>query len=159
MPSQEAPPSPIIDNSEPWVKNQIDEYLATDGAKPVFRHHAPLLLVTTKGRKSGEWRRTCLIGTRYEGAGVENPGAAGTYLIVASIGGAPKHPVWYLNLSENPRVWLTVGAESFWATARTASDAEKPPLWEHMVSLYPEYADYQLKTDREIPVVILTRDE
>jgi deazaflavin-dependent oxidoreductase (nitroreductase family) len=144
----EPAPSPIIDNDAEWVKKQIDEYVATDGAKPVFRYESPLLLLTTKGRKSGEWRRTCLIGAEYEGE----------YLVVASMGGAPKHPTWYLNLVENPRVWLQVGAETFWATARTATDAEKPARWDHMVSLYPDYADYQVKTDRAIPVVIMERE-
>lgn len=144
----EPAPSPIIDNDADWVKKQIAEYIATDGAKPVFRYNAPLLLLTTKGRKSGEWRRTCLIGTA----------DGDQFLIVASLGGAPKHPVWYLNLTENPRVWLQVGAESFWAIARTATVEEKPPLWDKMVAIYPDYADYQVKTDRDIPVVILERE-
>jgi deazaflavin-dependent oxidoreductase (nitroreductase family) len=144
----ESAPSPIVDNEASWVKEQIDEYLATDGAKPVFRHGSPLLLLTTKGRRSGEWRRTCLI---YGPNGDD-------FLIVASLGGAPRHPVWYLNLTENPRVWLQVGAETFWATARTATAEEKPALWEKMVAIYPDYADYQVKTDREIPVVVLERD-
>jgi deazaflavin-dependent oxidoreductase (nitroreductase family) len=144
----EPAPTPIIDNDADWVKKQIAEYIATDGAKPVFRYNAPLLLLTTKGRKSGEWRRTCLIGTA----------DGDQFLIVASLGGAPKHPVWYLNLTENPRVWLQVGAESFWATARTATPEEKPALWDKMVAIYPDYADYQVKTDREIPVVILARE-
>jgi deazaflavin-dependent oxidoreductase (nitroreductase family) len=144
----ETAPSPIIDNDAEWVKKQIDEYIATDGAKPVFRGGAPLLLLTAKGRKSGEWRRTCLIGAEYEGE----------YLIVASKGGAPQHPTWYLNLTENPRVWLQVGGETFWAVAHTATDAEKPARWDYMVSLYGDYADYQLKTDRAIPVVVLVRE-
>ena len=144
----EPAPSPIIDNDADWVKAQIAEYVATDGAKPVFRHGAPLLLLTTRGRKSGEWRRTCLIGAA----------DGDRFVIVASLGGAPRHPVWYLNLTENPRVWLQVGAESFWATARTATAEEKPALWNKMVGLFPDYADYQEKTEREIPVVILDRD-
>jgi F420H(2)-dependent quinone reductase len=144
----EAAPNPIVDNDSEWVKKQIEEYLATDGAKPVFRYGAPLVLLTTQGRKSGEWRRTCLIGAPYEDE----------YLLVASLGGAPKHPVWYLNLLANPRVWLQVGADAFWATARAATPEEKPQRWDAMVALYPDYADYQVKTDREIPVVILERD-
>jgi deazaflavin-dependent oxidoreductase (nitroreductase family) len=145
-------PSPIVDNDSEWVKKQIEEYLATDGAKPVFRYGAPLVLLTTKGRKSGEWRRTCLIGAEFQA------GVGDEYLLVASLGGAPKHPVWYLNLRDNPRVWLQVGAEAFWAVARTATAEEKPPRWERMVELYPDYADYQVKTDREIPIVILERE-
>ena len=141
-------PTPIIDNSTPWVAQQINEYVATNGAKPTFRYNAPLLLLTTRGRKSGEWRRTCLI------YGPDND----RLVIVASLGGAPSHPVWYLNLTENPRVWVQVGAESFWAIARDASADEKPALWEKMVGIYPDYADYQVKTDREIPVVILERE-
>jgi F420H(2)-dependent quinone reductase len=122
--------------------------VATDGERPEFRGGAPLVLITTRGRKSGEWRRTCLIGAS-DGDDV---------VIVASIGGAPKHPVWYLNLEANPRVWVQQGAESFWAIAHTADEAEKPRLWDKMVGLYPDYADYQKKTDRVIPVVILKRE-
>jgi deazaflavin-dependent oxidoreductase (nitroreductase family) len=134
-----------IDNAAPWVAKQISEYLATDGEKPVFRYGAPLLLLTTKGRKSGEWKRTALIGAEDDGR----------YVIVASLGGAPRHPVWYLNLQQNPEVRLQVKGRSFMAKARTATAEEKPALWAKMVELYPDYADYQVKTDRDIPVVIL----
>jgi deazaflavin-dependent oxidoreductase (nitroreductase family) len=143
-----AAPSPIVDNGSPYVKNQITQYLATDGAEPVFRYEAPLVLLTTQGRKSGEWRRTCLIGAPF---GEE-------FLVVASMGGAPKHPVWYLNLEANPRVWLQVGGNAFWTTAHTATPEEKPERWDRMVELYPDYADYQTKTARDIPVVILVPD-
>jgi F420H(2)-dependent quinone reductase len=142
-------PSPIIDSEQGWVKHQIDEYIATDGAKPTFRYDAPLLLITTQGRKSGDWRRTCLIGTS-DGDDI---------IIVASLGGAPQHPAWYLNLEANPRVWVQRGPHSFWTVAHTATDAEKPRLWEKMVGLYPDYADYQVKTDRVIPVVVLEREK
>ena len=144
----EAPPSPIIDSKAGWVKKQIDEYIATGGKEPVFRYGAPLVLITTQGRKSGEWRRTCLIGTS-DGDDV---------VVVASKGGAPTHPAWYNNLESNPRVWVQQGTESFWTTAHTATPDEKPRLWDLMVGLYPDYADYQTKTDRQIPVVVLRRD-
>jgi F420H(2)-dependent quinone reductase len=144
----EAAPAPIVDSDAGWVKKQIDEYIATDGKQPVFRYGAPLVLITTQGRKSGEWRRTCLIGTS-DGADV---------VIVASKGGAPSHPGWYHNLEANPRVWVQQGAETFWTTAHTATADEKPRLWDLMVGLYPDYADYQKKTDRQIPVVVLRRD-
>ena len=140
-------PSPIVDTDREWAKNHIDEYLATNGEKPVFRYNAPIVLLTTKGRKSGEWRRTALIGASH----------GDDVILVASLGGAPKHPVWYLNLQTNPRVWVQQGGDAFWATARTATDAEKPELWDLMVGLYPDYADYQKKTEREIPVVVLAR--
>lgn len=145
----EPAPRPIIDSDQEWVKKQIDEYVATNGAQPVFRFGAPLLLITTQGRKSHDWRRTCLIGTS----------DGDNLVIVASLGGAPKHPSWYLNLEANPRVWVQQGAESFWTIAHTATALEKPRLWEIMVGLYPDYADYQLKTDRVIPVVVLEREK
>ncbi|MEJ1229446.1 MAG: nitroreductase family deazaflavin-dependent oxidoreductase [Galbitalea sp.] len=145
----EPAPSPIVDSDRDWVRKQIDEYVETDGKEPTFRYGAPLVLLTTRGRKSGEWRRTCLIGAS-DGTGV---------VVVASMGGAPTHPVWYLNLEANPRVWVQQGAETFWAVAHTADAKEKPRLWEKMVALYPDYADYQEKTDRQIPVVILEREQ
>jgi deazaflavin-dependent oxidoreductase (nitroreductase family) len=138
-------PEKIVDNKTPWVAKQIAKYIETDGAEPVFRYGAPLVLVTTQGVVSGEWRRTCLIGVEHNG----------DYLLVASHGGAPRHPRWYLNMKANPKVWLQVGGEEFWATARDATPEEKPELWDTMVSVYKDYADYQKKTDREIPVVVL----
>jgi F420H(2)-dependent quinone reductase len=144
----EAAPTPIVDSDRDWVKKQIDEYVATNGAKPEFRGGAPLVLVTVKGRKSGTWLRTCLIGAS-DGTDV---------VIVASMGGAPKHPAWYLNLEANPRVWVQQGAETFWTTAHTATAEEKPRLWDLMVGFYSDYANYQEKTDRKIPVVVLRRD-
>ena len=138
-------PAHPIDNATPWVAKQISEYLATDGAEPKFRHGSPLLLLTVKGRKSGLWKRTALIYGE----------DAGRFLIVASLGGAPKHPVWYLNLVSNPEVHLRVKDRELTAMARTATAEEKPELWKKMVEIYPDYADYQLKTDRDIPVVIL----
>jgi deazaflavin-dependent oxidoreductase (nitroreductase family) len=142
-------PSPIHDSEQGWVKAQIDEYVATDGAKPVFRYGSPLVLITTQGRKSGEWRRTCLIGAS-DGSNV---------IVVASKGGAPEHPAWYHNLEANPRVWVQQGAETSWTVAHTADPDEKPRLWDKMVGLYPDYADYQVKTDRDIPVVVLVREQ
>jgi len=141
-------PAPILDNGNPFVRGQIDQYLATGGAEPVFRFNAPLLLITTQGRKSQQWRRTCLIYGPHED----------TFVICASLGGAPAHPVWYLNLLDNPRVWLNVGPDAFWATAREATETERPALWSMMVSLFPDYADYKEKTDRVIPLIVLSRE-
>jgi deazaflavin-dependent oxidoreductase (nitroreductase family) len=138
-------PTNVIDSPQPWVKGQIDEYVATNGAKPEFAGGAPLVLLTYQGRKTGQWRRTCLIGAEHDGS----------YLLVASKGGADEHPAWYPNLVANPTAWLQVGADYFAVTARTATAEEKPELWDFMASLYPEYNDYQAKTERDIPVVIL----
>jgi deazaflavin-dependent oxidoreductase (nitroreductase family) len=144
----DAAPSPIEDSDVGWVKAQIDEYVATDGKEPSFRGGAPLLLITTKGARSGIWRRTCLIGAS-DGDSV---------IVVASKGGAPKHPSWYHNLKTNPRVWVQQGAETFWTVAHTAGPEEKPRLWDLMVGYFSNYADYQKKTDRDIPVVVLVRE-
>ena len=139
-------PTNVIDSKADWVKKQIDEYIATGGEKPVFRYGAPLVLLTYKGRKTGEWRRTCLIGFAHEGS----------WILVASKGGADDDPAWYPNLVANPDAWLQVGTEYFPVVARTATPSEKAPRWVRAVELYPDYADYQLKTSRDIPVVILT---
>lgn len=136
-----------IDNQTDWVKAQIAEYIATDGRLPRPWHGAPLLLLTTKGRKSGEWRRTCLIFGE----------DAGRQMVIASQGGLPQHPAWYLNLAANPDVRVQVNADVFSARARTARPDEKPDLWRMMVELFPDYADYQAGTDRDIPVVIIER--
>ena len=140
-------PTDVIDSREPWVKKQIDEYVATNGERPHFRGGAPLVLLTYKGAKSGQWRRTCLIGAEFEGE----------YLLVASKGGAPDHPKWYPNLVANPDAWLQVGAEYFPVRASTADAEAKPARWDFMVGLYPEYEDYQKRTSRDIPVVRLAR--
>lgn len=139
-------PEGVVDNATPWVAKQIIEYVATDG-QAANAQGWPLLLLTSRGRTTGTWHRTALIYGEVDGA----------HLIVASIGGAPKHPSWYLNLVANPRAWLQVGAEVFEVAARTATAAEKPPLWQHMVGIYATYDTYQEKTEREIPVIVLER--
>src|ERR1700761_4878423 len=149
----EPAPSPIHDSEAAWVKKQIDEYVATDGAEPKFRGGAPLVLITFEGRKSGRWIRTCLIGAN------DPESADDDVIIVASKGGAQQHPIWYKNIEANPRVWVQQGADTFWTTAHTASASEKPRLWDFMVGLYGDYANYQTKTDRDIPVVVLVRDK
>jgi deazaflavin-dependent oxidoreductase (nitroreductase family) len=138
---------PVQDSPTGWVKNHITEYVETDGEKGHEWRGVHTLLLTTRGRKTGALHRTALIygqdGDRY--------------MIVASNGGAPKHPNWYLNLSANPEVELQVGADKFKARARTANAEEKPRLWEIMAKLFPNYIQYQEKAARQIPVVILER--
>ena len=136
------------DSPTDWVKDHIDRYVATDGKDGhVWRNGATTLLLTVKGRRSGKPYRTALI---YDRDG-EN------YVVVASKGGAPEHPEWYRNLTANPEVEVQVLGDIFTATARTANAAERPKLWSLMTQMWPAYNDYQLKTDREIPVVILER--
>ena len=113
----------------------------------IWKRGSKILLLTTRGRNSGEPRTTPLI--------YEQDGDA--YVIVASKGGAPKHPGWYLNLVNEPQVELQVKEEVFPARARTATGEERQRLWELAARQWPDYDVYQEKTDREIPVVVLER--
>jgi len=113
----------------------------------IWKEGAPTLLLTTTGRKSGEKRTTPLIYAR----------DGDDYLIVASQGGAPDHPNWYENLSKDPNVELQVLDEVFPARARTAEGDERERLWRRVNEVWPHYDEYQQKTDRVIPVVVLER--
>lgn len=141
------PEEEVFDSPSGWVARHVREYVETDGEKGHRWSGVHTLLLTTRGRKSGKLRRTALIygqdGDRY--------------LVVASKGGAKKHPSWYVNLVENPEVQVQVGGDRFPAYARTATAEEKLRLWALMASIWPEYDRYKAKTDREIPVVILER--
>jgi deazaflavin-dependent oxidoreductase (nitroreductase family) len=136
-----------------WIKNHIDRYLATDGADGYLwdaslgggKGFIPTLLLTTVGRKSGNELTMPLIFGR----------SGSNYVVVASKGGAPAHPAWYLNLQAHPEVRVQVKAEKLTAHARTATAEERAALWPMMVNIYGPYTQYQQKTDRQIPVVIL----
>lgn len=124
----------------------VKRYLETDGEEGHdWRNGSPVLLLTTNGRRSGEQRIAPLIYGRH----------GDDYLIVASRGGAPKPPAWYLNLRDDPTVGVQVKADRFTARARTATAEERPELWRTMTEIWPDYDTYQTKTDREIPVVVL----
>jgi deazaflavin-dependent oxidoreductase (nitroreductase family) len=125
----------------------VERYVETDGEEGHHWQGTTALILTTKGRKSGESRSTPLIYGR----------SGDDYLVVASLGGAPRHPQWYLNLQAEPEVELRVKGDRFKARARTATDEEKPELWQTMLGQWAPYADYQKKTDRAIPVVVLER--
>ncbi|MFG2517897.1 nitroreductase family deazaflavin-dependent oxidoreductase [Streptomyces sp. NPDC048527] len=133
-----------------WVAEQArlyEESGGTEGTTIPGPMSAPCLLLDYQGRRSGQWRRTVLI---YDRDGDD-------YLIVASKGGADQHPEWYLNLEANPDVRLRVGTERFTGRAETLSPEEKARVWPHLVEIFAPYADYQKKTERDIPVVRLTR--
>ena len=130
-----------------WVLDHLQRYRETDGEDGHMWRGCPTLLLTTTGRKTGAETATPLIYGEHEGR----------YLIIASRGGAPEHPQWYRNLSANPSVGVQVKADKFRATARTAGPEEKPALWRLMAEIYPPYDEYQARTEREIPVVILER--
>ncbi|HST03637.1 MAG TPA: nitroreductase family deazaflavin-dependent oxidoreductase [Chloroflexia bacterium] len=137
----------IIDSPTGWVAKHIRTYVESGGTEGQKYAGRDLLLLTTRGRKSGKLRRTALY------YGVDN----GRYILIASNGGSPKHPLWYLNLQEEPKVEVQVGPEVFSAVARPATEKEKPRLWEMMVSIFPNYAAYQKKATRDIPVVVVER--
>ena len=129
-------------------QEHVERYRETDGEEGHDWNGTTALILTTKGRRSGEARSTPLIyGTSGE-----------DYLVVASKGGAPEHPGWYLNLEADPDVEVQVRGDRFHAHARTATAEEKPELWSIMTASWPAYDEYQTKTTREIPVVILQRD-
>ena len=137
-----------IDATQLHGPEHVKAYLDTDGeAGHDWKNGTSTLILTTKGRKSGEERLNALI---YGMAG-DNP------MIVASKGGAPEHPAWYLNLRENPTVQVQIRGDKFDATARDATPEERPELWKQMTEHWPDYDNYQQKTDREIPIVILER--
>ena len=129
------------------MSDHTRRYIASDGADGHLWRGMPTLVITTRGRRSGEQRRTALIYGR----------DGDQYLVVASKAGADQHPWWYLNLVTSPEVGVQVGAEKFTALARSASAKEKLRLWQIMVGIWPAYERYQVKTKREIPVVILER--
>jgi deazaflavin-dependent oxidoreductase (nitroreductase family) len=136
----------VKDSPTGWVNKHIQKYVETGGAEGhEWRPGVFTLLLTTKGRKSGELRRTALI---YQPDG-------DNYVVVASQGGRPQHPSWYFNLEADPEVEVQVGPEVFTARARTAGPDERDRLWKLMNEVWPDYSDYQKKTDREIPVVVL----
>ena len=125
----------------------VERYEATDGEEGYDWEGTQALILTTVGRKSGEERKSALIFAEHDG----------DYLIVASKGGAPQPPGWYVNLQARPEVQVQVKGDRFTARARDASPEEKPELWKIMVGEWPAYDEYQTKTDRQIPVVVLER--
>jgi len=136
-----------------WIADHVARYQATNGEdgymfdlRPVGGdREVPTLLLTTQGRKTGQSRTLPLI---FEQVG-EN------YIVVASKGGSPQHPAWYLNLQANPEVQVQIKARKFTARARTAQGEERAQLWADMVHHFPPYTTYQNKTARQIPIVIL----
>ncbi len=128
-----------------WVRTQVEEYEGSGGQKGTTMRGMPVILLTTKGARSGKLRKTPLMRVEHDGV----------YAAVASLGGAPKHPVWYFNVKANPVVELRDATTVRDMTAREVTGDEKATWWERAVAAYPDYADYQRKTDRQIPVFVL----
>ncbi|MEW2218143.1 nitroreductase family deazaflavin-dependent oxidoreductase [Streptomyces sp. NPDC006990] len=130
---------------EQWVRDQVDRYERSGGREGTTMRGMPVIVLTTRGAKSGKVRKTPLMRVEHDGR----------YAAVASLGGAPSHPVWYRNVLADPRVELQDGPVRQDMTAREVTGEEKAVWWERAVEAYPDYADYQRRTDREIPVLVL----
>jgi deazaflavin-dependent oxidoreductase (nitroreductase family) len=136
-----------VDSPSGWVAEHVRRYIETDGEEGHIWRGAPTLILTVLGRRSGTPRRLALIYGE-DGA---------SYVIVASKGGHDEHPEWYLNLLANPEAQVQVKADRFRARARTATPEEHARLWPRMVAIWPDYANYQQRTSRQIPLVLLDR--
>ena len=134
-------PSPLD-----WSREQADKYIESGGTDGTVLQGKPVILLTTVGAKTGKLRKTPLMRVEHDGE----------YAIVASLGGAPKNPVWYYNVVANPRVELQDGTVTRDYDAREVFGDEKASWWERAVQVWPDYAGYQEKTDRQIPVFVLT---
>jgi F420H(2)-dependent quinone reductase len=133
-----------------WVREQVEAYEASDGQRGNTLRDTglPVIIVTTRGNRSGKLRKTPLMRVEHDGE----------YALVASVGGAPAHPVWYYNLKADPEaVMLQDGPEPFDVSVRELSGAERAAWWQRAVDAFPPYAEYQLKTERTIPVFLASR--
>ncbi|MET9029125.1 nitroreductase family deazaflavin-dependent oxidoreductase [Nocardia sp. NPDC004168] len=141
---------PLTGEYEPstsdWAREQAEKYENSGGTEGATLQGVPIILLTTKGAKSGKLRKTPLMRVEHDGE----------YAVVASLGGAPKHPVWYHNIKAEPHVELRDGTVNKDYTAREVFGDEKAQWWERAVEVWPDYANYQTKTDRQIPVFVLT---
>ena len=142
---------PLTGEYEPstsdWAREQADLYESSGGTQGTELRGMPVILLTTVGSKSGKLRKTPLMRVEHDGE----------YAVVASLGGAPKNPVWYYNIVKEPHVELQDGSDKADYIAREVTGEEKAVWWERSVAAYPDYADYQTRTDRQIPVFVLSR--
>lgn len=140
---------PLTGDYEPstaaWARNQAELYEATNGEQGGHLRGRPVIVLTSVGARTGKLRKTALMRVEHEGV----------YAVVASMGGAPKHPVWYHNLKKNSHVELQDGSTRRDYTAREVTGDEKAVWWERAVETWPDYATYQARTDRQIPVFVL----
>lgn len=137
-------PSPVE-----WVRNQVETYERSGGTEgtTLLDTGQPVIVLWTHGTKSGNVRKSPLMRVEHQGE----------YALIASLGGAPRHPQWYLNLAADPAAAIQDGPELFDVHVREAVDAERLAWWERAVAAFPNYADYQRKTTRIIPVMVATR--
>lgn len=142
---------PLTGEYEPstsdWARKHAELLEKSGGTQGTSMNGMPVVLLTTKGNKTGKLRKTPLMRVEHDGE----------YAVVASLGGAPKHPVWYYNVVADPNVELQDGTDKADYVAREVTGEDKAVWWERAVAAYPDYADYQKKTDREIPVFVLRK--
>jgi F420H(2)-dependent quinone reductase len=141
-----------VPSTAKWVRDQVEAYERSAGqqASTLRDTGLPIIIVSMRGNKTGQVRKIGLMRVEHNGE----------YALVASKGGAPKHPVWYYNLVANPdEVTIQDGPEPFAVRVRQVTGDERRAWWERAVAAYPPYADYQRRTDREIPVFVATRKE
>ena len=140
---------PLTGEYEPstaaWARKQAERYEASGGAEATDLRGRPIIVLTSVGAKTGKLRKTALMRVEHDGI----------YAVVASLGGAPKNPVWYHNLKANPRVELQDGPSKRDYTAREVSGDERSVWWDRAVETWPDYAKYQTRTTRKIPVFVL----
>lgn len=136
-------------STEAWARKQAETYEATDGAEANTLRGVPVIVLTSVGAKSGRLRKTALMRVEHDGR----------YAVVASKGGAPSHPTWYHNLVANSHVELQDGPVKRDYRAVEVHGAEREDWWRRAVEVWPDYASYQTRTDREIPVFVLTSIE
>ena len=129
-----------------WARDQVDLYESSGGTEGTELSGRPVIILTSVGAKTGKIRKTPLMRVEHDG----------DYAVVASLGGAPRHPVWYYNLTANPHVELQDGPVKKDYEAREITGDERATWWERAVATWPDYAKYQKKTTRTIPVFVLT---
>jgi len=132
-------------SSAPWVRKQVDKFEASNGSEGNSLRGMPIIVMTMRGVQSGKLRKVPVMKIEHDGV----------YAVVASKGGAAENPLWYFNLVANPQIEVQDGAVRRDATARLLSGDERAEWWKRAVAAYPDYADYQKKTRREIPVFVL----
>jgi deazaflavin-dependent oxidoreductase (nitroreductase family) len=134
-------------SSAKWARDQVEEYESSGGTRGTTLRGVPVVVITSVGASSGKLRKNPVMRVEHDGV----------YAAVASKGGAPEHPAWYRNLVEHPLVELQDGPDKADYRAREVSGEERERWWERAVEVWPDYAEYQTKTDRQIPVLVLER--
>ena len=135
--------------TQQWVRDQVEAYESSGGTQGTTLRGMPVVLLTMVGAKSGKLRKVPLMRVEHDGA----------YAAIASMGGAPQNPTWYANVVQHPGLELQDGPAKWDMTARLVTDDERAAWWDRAVAAYPDFADYQRKTDRQIPVFVLERTD